>query len=1047
MSISIAVRYTPSLLRKVVACFLFVAAALHSMPVHLRCESLVNPLGVDAEKPSLSWQSNDTERDWRQQSYRIRVASAPDLLRSDKADIWDSGKQASSESVGIAYRGPKLQSGRRYYWDVSVWDTHDKQSTASEPASWEMGLLQQSDWSAKWIGWTNLEKFADEQRIKWIGFDATGAPNPPASPVSFHFDLDLSRMPDRAVLFLIAQGDWKATVNGHDAGQKKGWQEFDRRELGGLLIKGKNSIDIQVTASTPGKIPALAALIKTIDSDGSTQRFSTDTSWQASVVGVAAHPQAKILGDLQAIQVGAGTATLPQPAALLRREFSVPKKIKSARAYVTALGSYRMYINGQQVGRDVLTPGFTAFNKRVQYQTYDVTGLLTDGSNAVGAILGSGWFGSGLSWTALHFPGPLNQRLLAQIDIEYVDGSRDSIATDGSWKAAPSPILYSEIYGGETYDARLEQAGWNKANFGDPSWNNATVAGAYPGVVSSQVDPPPQVVSTLKPERVTRRPDGSFVFDMGQNMVGWVLLRVNGKAGTTVRLRFAEILNPDGSIYTTNLRNADATDRYTLRGAGEEIFTPTFTFHGFRYVEVTGFPGKPALSSLTGQVVSSLSGDPSADVVTSSDLVNRMWKIGIWGQRGNFLSIPTDCPQRDERLGWMGDAGVFWRTGSYNFDTAAFTQKWMRDVTDAQLSDGAFSNVSPDIGVGDNVDGAPGWADAGVIVPWTTWMQYGDRSVIERNWAAMDRYMKFIQDANPSYLRNQKLGPNFGDWLAPGSDTPKDLIGTAYWAIVADMMSQMAKAIGNQESAQRYSDLDDNIRTAFQKAYIKDTGEIGDGSQTSYVLALHAKLVPSAFEKIATANLVKDIDAHGGHLTTGFLGTPFLLFSLSEHGRSDVAYRLLLNETYPSWGYMLSKGATTWWERWNGDTGDPAMNSYNHYAFGSVVAWVYRIVAGIDTVPIGAGFHQVLIRPHPDPRLTHARGVYNSVYGKIVSEWNAPPSGPFTLKVTIPANTTARVILPAPPNSRITKDGKSLEVAEATEGLQIGSGTYTFEVR
>ncbi len=336
----------------------------------------------------------------------------------------------------------------------------------------------------------------------------------------------------------------------------------------------------------------------------------------------------------------------------------------------------------------------------MQYQTYDVSRMLASGQNVMGAMLADGWFGSGLSWTAEHFKVLPPNRFFAQLEVEYRDGTRQIFATDDSWKAAESPILHSEIYAGETYDARLEKPGWDKAGFDEHAWQPATLCDPYTGAISSQIDTPPRVVKIMRPERVNALPEGSYIFDMGQNMVGWVALKVRGEPGRTVRLRFAEILNPDGTVYTTNLRNADATDTYTLRGGAEETFTPRFTFHGFRYVEVTGYPGKPELDAIRGEVISSVQGDPTAKVITSSDLVNRMWQIGIWGQRGNFLSVPTDCPQRDERLGWMADAAVFWRTGSYNFDIAAFTNKWTRDIRDAQLSNGAFTNVTPNIGVG-----------------------------------------------------------------------------------------------------------------------------------------------------------------------------------------------------------------------------------------------------------------------------------------------------------------------------------------------------------
>jgi len=610
------------------------------------------------------------------------------------------------------------------------------------------------------------------------------------------------------------------------------------------------------------------------------------------------------------------------------------------------------------------------------------------------------------------------------------------------------------------YDARLEQAGWNQASFDDSRWSAAAVSDAPPIAVSSQIGAPPRVIAVLNPKQVTQPAAGTYIFDMGQNMVGWATLKVKGAAGTRVRLRFAEILNPDGTIYTANLRNADATDVYILRGGNEETFTPHFTFHGFRYVEVTGYPGTPTLDAITGNVVSSVSGEPAAKLATSSELVNRMWSIGLWGQRGNFLSIPTDCPQRDERLGWMGDAGVFWRTGTYNFDVAAFSQKFMQDVTDAQNRQGAFTNVSPNAlpsSVDESGDpspdsdrvGAPGWGDAGVIIPWTTWMQYGNTAIIQRNWDAMQRWMEFIQSRNPDFLRQEGLGPNYADWLAPDGNTNKDLLATAYWALIANMMSQMAHAVGKDADAKRFDDLVRSIRAAFQKAYIKENGEVGTGTQTSYVVALYTKMAPESLEPLIVDKLVQDIASHDWHLSTGFLGTPFLLFTLADHGHADVAYRLLLNDTYPSWGYMLSKGATTWWERWNGDTGDPSMNSYNHYAFGSVIAWVYRYAAGIDTSPSSPGFKAIVIHPHPDSRMPSAHAEYDSVYGKIISDWDGNPAGPFSLRVTIPPNTSAKVFLPGIRGGHVTQDGNAVEAVQENESfvVRIGSGSYNFEVK
>ena len=1052
---------------KLSAAFMAIAvltSAAYAAPVHLRCEYLENPLGIDIATPHLSWQSDNTEHNWRQSAYEVLVGSE-ESLGAGAADVWDSGKVDSSESVGIVYPGPALQSRQRYYWKVRVWDAAGRVSESVEQAWWEMGLLHATDWKAKWIRWQNPEDEADLRRIRWIR-----APGQPATPVApnasttFRTNIKLTAKAKDAVLFVAARGGFVANVNGHQVDAKTRWAAFDRLNISDQLIVGKNSIEVTVTApkspSADGKAieAALAGLIKITRLDGKTSRYPTDARWKARLENTARWRPARVAADLEQKSPG-DAGELPQPAAYLRRTFALSKSVRSARLYVTALGSYRAFLNGQPVGSDVLTPGFTDYRRRVLYQTYDVTNLLTNGNNAIAALLGDGWYGSPLTWAGVHFFA-LPTRFLAQLDVDYADRSHETVVTDESWKAGASAVVQSEIYGGEEYDARLEPQGWQTPGFDDSKWTSANLADAPSIAISSQIDTPARVIATLNPKQVTAGANGTYIFDMGQNMVGWATLKVKGEAGIRVRMRFAEILNPDGSIYTANLRNAEATDVYVLRGGDEEVFTPHFTFHGFRYVEVSGYPGTPTLDAITGNVVSSVGGDPTATLVTSSDLVNRMWSIGIWGQRGNFLSVPTDCPQRDERLGWMGDAGVFWRTGSYNFDIAAFSQKFIQDIADAQNRQGAFTNVSPNT-LPSSLDesqeappesdrvGAPGWGDAGVIVPWTTWMQYGDKAVIEENWIAMQRWMDYIQSRNPDFLRKHGVGPNFADWLAPDQNTNKDLLATAYWALIAKMMSQMAHATGKEEDAKRYVDLLENIRVAFQTAYIKQDGEVGTGTQTSYVAALYTRMAPTSLEPLLVNRLVQEIEARNWHLSTGFLGTPFLLFTLADHGRTDVAYRLLLNDTYPSWGYMLSKGATTWWERWNGDTGDPAMNSYNHYAFGSVIAWVYRYAAGIDATSDAPGFKEIIIHPHLDSRMTAVRAEYDSIHGKIVSDWQGTPAGPFSLKVMIPANTAAKIFLPAIAGARVMEDGNPVD-AELENGsyvVHIGSGSYALEVK
>ncbi len=1044
------------------------AGAASATPIHLRCEYLHNPLGLDAPAPHLSWQSDSTERNWKQEAYEVLVATSSDRLQTGQADVWDSGKTDSDESVGITYKGPALESRKRYYWEVRVWDSAGQVSDSVEEAWWEMGLLRPEDWKAKWIAWQNPQDEADRKDMRWIWVKGeNGLAAAPRSSASFRLSLPLKENPSAAVLLVVVRGAYIATANGREVGRKERWRAFDRLDIADELRIGDNVVEVRVTApdapdqdrnaKSKTTEAGLAALVKITAQDGSITRIPSGHEWQAARENSSSFQAAKVVANLGDLRMG-DPGPLPQPAACFRRAVEVTKPVERARLYVTAAGSYRAYLNGSRVGNDVLTPGFTDYRKRVLYQVYDVTGLLKSGENEISALLGDGWFGSPLTWNGVHFfPGP--DRFRAQLELNYADGTHDVMITDDAWKASSSAIVESRIYGGETYDARQEEAGWQQTSFDDSHWTRAAIADAPDISVTSQIDIPTHLVETMQPVSVNRLSSGRYIFDMGQNMVGWVKLNVNGTAGMKVRMRFAEILNPDGTIYTKNLRNADATDTYILKGGGEGTFAPHFTFHGFRYVEVTGYPGTPTLESIKGEVVSSVGSDPAAKLTTGSDLVNHMWQIGLWGQRGNFLSIPTDCPQRDERLGWMGDAGVFWRTGTYNFDVAAFSQKFIQDIVDAQSGHGAFTNVSPNTlpfwgsetegspAWDDAMVGAPGWGDAGVIIPWTTWLQYGDKAIIEKNWDAMQRWMNYIQIHNPDFIRKKGVGPDFGDWLAPDPNTNKDLLATAYWALIAKMMSQMAHALGKDADARHYDEVVDNTRAAFQKAYIAQDGTVGTGTQTSYVVALYTKMAPESLEPSLMDKLVKDIEARNWHLSTGFLGTPFLLFTLADHGRSDVAYRLLLNETYPSWGYMLAKGATTWWERWNGDTGDPAMNSYNHYAFGSVVAWVYRYAAGIDATPDAPGFKEITIHPHLDSRMPWARAEYDSVYGKIVSEWNGTTAGRFSLRVTIPPNTSAKIFLPLIAGTHVTEDGNPVEPETGSDAyvIRAGSGTYEFE--
>ncbi len=755
------------------------------------------------------------------------------------------------------------------------------------------------------------------------------------------------------------------------------------------------------------------------------------------------------------------------PSPYLRATFTVARPVARARLYATACGLYEARLNGRRVGDAHLTPGWTDYDKRIQYQTCDVTDLLRAGENVVGAILGTGWYSGHVGFGQQRGHYGTRPQLLLQLRIEYDDGTSATIVSDSSWRGAAGPILSSDLLMGETYDARRELAGWDAPGYDDARWGLVSVVGRDGTRLVADRAVPVRVTQELAAQSIARVDADTQIVDLGQNIAGWARLRICGAGGTCVRLRFAEMLDTDGRLYTDNLRDARATDVYVLRGKDEEVFEPHFTFHGFRYVEVTGYPGDLAPDAVAGRVVES-DAPPAGLFECSDELVNTLQRNIVWGQRGNFLSIPTDCPQRDERLGWLGDAQIFARTACANRDVAAFFTKWLADVADAQSPAGAYPDIAPLLALRgiDLSRGAPAWGDAGVIVPWTLYQVYGDTRILEEHYAGMARWLAYIGAANPDHLWRAGRGNDFGDWLALdgddpanafGSTTPKDLLATAYYAHDARLLARMARILGRTEDAGRYEALFRAIKAAFVAAYVSPDGGVAGETQTGYVLALHMDLLPDALRTAAAERLVALIAGKGWHLTTGFVGVGYLLPVLTEAGYADVAYRLLLNETYPSWGYSIKHGATTIWERWDGWTADkgfedPGMNSFNHYSLGSVGEWFHRYVAGIDTDPDRPGFAHIVIRPHPGGGLTHARATYDSIRGRIESAWRIDGNA-FTLGVTIPANTSATVYVPTREGGEVIEGDAPARLADgvtalAIEGghtvLTVQSGTYEF---
>ena len=752
-----------------------------------------------------------------------------------------------------------------------------------------------------------------------------------------------------------------------------------------------------------------------------------------------------------------------EPSPMLRSEFETGGKIVSARAYVTSHGLYEIYINGRRVGQEYFTPGWTSFNKRLQYQTYDITNYLQDGKNAVGVYLGDGWYRGFIGWGDQRNYYGNKLALLAQIEITYDNGTRQIFGTGKEWRSSTGPIIKSDIYNGETYDARLEKQGWTMPGYDDRNWQGVIEAVHGKEKLIAREAPPVLKIQELKPVDIFTTPEGDKVVDMGQNMIGWVRLRVRGQPGTKVTLRHAEVLDREGNFYTDNLRSAAQTNTYILKGEGVEIWEPRFTFQGFRYLAVDGYPGTLTPDDITGVVLHSEM-EPTGHFQSSNPLINQLQHNIVWGQKGNFLDVPTDCPQRDERMGWTGDIQVFANTANINMNTGGFLTRWLGDLEADQKESGSVPHVVPHV-LGDNHFGSAGWGDAALIVPWSLYRYYGDTGILEKQYVSMKSWVDYIRDRaagnDKKYLWDTDF--SFGDWLSystasnahyPGAYTDFRMIATIYFARSADLLRRTAGVLGKVDDVIEYSGLFENIKYAFRNEYLTPGGRLMSDSQTSYLLALAFDLLPEDMRAVAAERLVEDVKSRG-HLTTGFLGTPLLNPILSSYGHNQIAYDLLLRERFPSWLYPVTMGATTIWERWDGIKPDgtfqsEGMNSFNHYAYGAIGEWLYEYVSGIR--PVSPGYKTIAIEPMPGGGFTHARSLINSIHGRIESSWEFE-GNKFILTVEIPANTSALVRLPHVLIDQIggngadpaNNPGVTMIIQENDNVLVgLGSGRYTF---
>ncbi len=895
--------------------------ALHSK--YLRCENLINPMGIDVLTPSLSWHSESQQRAQKQTAYQILVASSLKNLNANEGDLWDSKKVYSDKSVNVAYEGKPLTTGEQCFWKVKVWDKNENESKWSLPAKWSMGLLHNTDWKAQWIG---LDK------------------------------------------------------------------------------------------SFPGEI---------------TNLFHSKLA-----------------------------------ARYFRKSFEIDHNIKKATVYICGLGLYELYINGKKVGDQVFSPTVSDYSKRDYYNTFDVTNLIAKGENAIGVVLGNGRFFSPRplpfsNWYAITnygFP-----KLLLQLEIEMKDGSKQLIVSDSTWKVtADGPIRANNIYDGEVYDARKEMPGWNRAGFNDSNWMHVQLVKAPSNNIEAQPNPNIKIMDIVHPVSITEIKKGAYIFDMGQNMVGWAQITAKGTKGTTVKLRFAERLNEDGSLYTANLRSAEATDTYIFKSKSEITWEPSFTYHGFRYVEVTGLSYKPSLNSIVGKVVY----DQMATIghiETSNKMLNAIYNAAYWTIRGNYNGMPTDCPQRDERMGWLGDRSMNSYGESYIFDNDLLYTKWMTDISDAQKDSGSIPDVAPDYWpvFSDNMT----WPSSIIIIPDNLYRQFGNLKVIADNYDAMKKWLWYMRD---KYMKDYLLPKDtYGDWCIPPKDpkiihstdpdmiTPGDFIGSAYFYHCLELMENYARLLDNNEDIQEFGTLAAKVKEAINAKYLhKDslsTGQAGlyyaNNTVTANTLALYFGIVPKEERGKVFDNIVYKI-AHifNNHISTGLVGGQWIMRTLTNNGRPDLAFKIATNKDYPSWGYMIEQGATTIWELWNGNTADPAMNSGNHVMLlGDLIIWYYEDIAGIKSDPANPAYKHIIMKPYPVGNLRFVKAGYLSKYGPIKSEWHLSGTQ-FNWEIKIPANTTATIYIPAEKEGDVTESGRNASKVEGVKFIKLEDGRAVYEI-
>ncbi|RYE19862.1 MAG: hypothetical protein EOP51_19050 [Sphingobacteriales bacterium] len=1078
--------------------FALQAASAQSIRVDfLRCEYLTDPLGIDNTHPRLSWLLQSAQHGAKQTAYQILAGTTAASLTEGRADLWDTKKILSFAQNQIKYSGKELNSRQYCYWKVRVWDENGKVSEWSKPAFWSMGLLQAADWKAQWIG----EKPITQQRWKTEGVKLHSGYQSEMidvadQPQSVTIDLGSVQAFDEIKLYPASPVDNK--LDGFmfpvrfyiEAASDKNFSDA-------VKIVDKTATDVvnPVTVAAvypvvPGKVRYVRLTVTKL-----TRSPFYDTKFGFALAELQVNSGSKTIstgakveakdpyeierfgwnrtfltdGILMKMEMPPFVPIPLTPAPLLRKEFDVKPAIKHATLYVTALGVTEVTLNSKKVGEHILAPEWTDYYKRVQYQTYDVTGMLAANRNAIAATLADGWYIGPM------FPLPdrgangYDRRFLAQLEIEYDNGEKQTIATGNTWKMnTDGPLRRASIYNGESVDASKNQMGWELAGFDDSKWQEPTVDNSVKVILSAQMNEPIKALQEIKPKSVTKTGEDTYVYDMGQNMVGWCKILVRGYDGDSIRLRYAEMLNDDGTAYVDNLRGAKPVDYYIGPKESSIVIEPRFTYHGFRYLEIKGVKVDLPLVAVTGKVIASSVANTGEFNSSNKDL-NQLWKNIWWTQLGNIYSVPTDCPQRDERLGWMGDAQCFSETSIYNMDMAAFYKKWMRDIMDSQRPNGEYADFAPSMAYDQTLYNAPGWGDAAIIIPWNLYQYYGDKEVLKSNFTSMRKFIDNIDKLNPNHIWQKATGLRYGDWLNGntivdkdypkyGGQIPDDVFSTAYFAYSTGLMAKMAKVLGDDAAYECYSNLHNAVTKAFNDKFVTADGIIEGDTQAGYSLALSFELLPVTLRKKAAEHMLNGIKKYDNRVSTGIHSTARMMNQLSEYGYNDMAYKLLESDRFPSWLYSIRQGATTVWERWDGYVKgrgfqSVGMNSFNHYALGAVGEWMYKVIVGIRPDTTSPGFNRFIIHPQPGGSLTSASGSYQAISGKISTSWKLTGKA-FTLQTTVPVNTTAVVRLPV--KGGLTEN--SLPVVRGKDGIVssqkkadywevvVGAGTYNFKV-